>query len=54
MLLVLDPTLRGYESAAILTCIWGSAPLGILIAEGIRRYVDARVPSGAAVHTPAE
>lgn len=54
MLLVLDPTLRGYESAAILTCIWGSAPLGILIAEAIRRYVDTRTRAGAPRHAPAE
>ena len=54
MLLVLDPTLRGYESAAILTCIWGSAPLGILIAEVIRRAIDRRARSGTPVATPAE
>lgn len=54
MLLFLDPALRGYESAAILTCIWGSAPLGILIAEMIRRYVDNRAQAGATAATPAE
>lgn len=54
MLLVLDPTLRGYESAAILTCIWGSAPLGIIIAEMIRRRIDSTVRSRAAVTAPAE
>ncbi len=53
-LLVLDPTLRGYESAAILTCIWGSAPLGILIAEMIRHRIDCGVQNKAPVGTPAE
>ena len=52
MLLVLDPTLRGIESAAILTCIWGSAPLGILIAEAIRRAIDSR--RDAPLAAPAE
>lgn len=37
MLFVLHPILRNYESVALLICIWGSAPLGILIAEAIRR-----------------
>ncbi|MEM9331313.1 MAG: DUF2306 domain-containing protein [Pseudomonadota bacterium] len=41
MLLVLDPLLRNYEAAAIQICIWFSAPLGILIAEIIRRRIDA-------------
>lgn len=47
MLLVLDPLLREYESAAILTCIWGSAPAGIIIAELIRRCIDRQSPSQA-------
>ena len=54
MLLVLDPTLRGYESAAILTCIWGSAPLGIVIAEMIRRRIDSRSLSRTPAVSPAE
>ena len=37
MLFVLDPLLRDYEAAAIQICIWFSAPLGILIAEAVRR-----------------
>lgn len=40
MLFVLDPLLREFESAAILICIWGSAPLGILIGEMVRRRLD--------------
>ena len=40
MLFVLGPLLRNYEAAALLTCIWFSAPLGVLIAELFRRTVD--------------
>ena len=36
MLFVLGPLLRGQEAAALLICIWFSAPLGILIAETYR------------------
>ncbi len=36
MLFVLDPLLRNYNAAAILICIWLSAPLGIAIAEWAR------------------
>lgn len=35
---VLGPLLRGYDTVSILICIWGSAPLGIVIAEFIRRW----------------
>ena len=41
MLFVLDPLLRDHEALALLICIWFSAPLGLLIAEAIRRRVDA-------------
>ena len=34
---VVGPMLRSYDTASILLCIWASAPLGILIAEVIRR-----------------
>jgi len=37
MLFLLGPLLRNWDSAAILTCIWFSAPLGILIAEWMRK-----------------
>lgn len=55
MLFVIDPLLRNYEAAAILTCIWFSAPLGILIGELIRRRLDRRdlTPVGAGAQ-PAE
>jgi hypothetical protein len=47
MLFVLDPLLRDYEAVALLICIWFSAPLGLLIAEVIRRRLDALgQPSG--------
>ena len=42
MLFVLDPLLRNTEAAALLICIWLSAPLGILIAEIVRRRLDRR------------
>lgn len=48
MLFVLDPLLRNVESAAILICIWGSAPLGILIAEAVRVRLDRARQAGAA------
>ena len=35
--LPLHPILRNYEAVALQICIWGSAPLGILLAEAIRR-----------------
>jgi hypothetical protein len=41
MLFVLDPLLREHEAVALLICIWFSAPLGMLIAEVIRRRIDA-------------
>jgi len=50
MLFVLGPLLRNWESAALLICIWFSAPLGILIAEVCRRRWDRRAaPSVAAM-----
>jgi hypothetical protein len=39
MLFVLGPLLRNYNTASLLICIWFSAPLGILIAEYIRRRI---------------
>lgn len=54
VLFIIDPILRNFEAAALLTVIWGSAPLGILIAELIRRKLD-RDGSGAKIHAqPAE
>lgn len=37
MLFVLGPLLRDFQAANLLICIWLSAPLGILIAELVRR-----------------
>jgi len=39
ILFVMGPLLRDYPSANILLCIWISAPLGILIAEMVRRKI---------------
>ncbi|MEM7523791.1 MAG: DUF2306 domain-containing protein [Pseudomonadota bacterium] len=51
MLFVLGPLLREWDSAAILTCIWLSAPLGVAIAEYMRRRADA-ARSGAELGAP--
>ncbi len=37
MLFVLDPLLRSWEAVALQLCIWLSAPLGIALAEFVRR-----------------
>lgn len=47
MLFVIDPILRDVSSAAILICIWFSAPLGVLIAEAFRRRLDHRASQPA-------
>ena len=44
MLFVLGPLLRDYEAANLLVCIWLSAPLGILIAEVVRRNLLDKRP----------
>ncbi len=50
MLFVLGPLLRNWEAAALLICVWSSAPLGIAIAEGCRRRLDRRTtPSDVAM-----
>ena len=51
MLFVLDPLLRNYDTAAILICIWFSAPLGIAIAEWARRRLATERPAGT-ISTP--
>ena len=57
MLFVLGPLLRDWEAAALLICIWASAPLGIVIAEVMRRHLDKRagrqIGSTAAEPAPA-
>jgi hypothetical protein len=45
MLFVLGPLLRDYNTAALLICIWFSAPLGILMAEYIRRRIARNAES---------
>ncbi|MBE1285037.1 MAG: hypothetical protein GJ676_17120 [Rhodobacteraceae bacterium] len=50
VLFVIDPLFRDIEALAIQICIWGSAPAGILIAEIVRRKLDAkyaRIPYAA-------
>lgn len=42
MLLVTGPLFRNYESVSILLSIWLSAPLGILLAEIIRKKLEKR------------
>jgi len=39
-LFVLDPLLRNYEAAALLTVIWLSAPVGVALGEILRRRLD--------------
>ena len=46
MLFVLGPILIEYEAAALLTCIWLSAPLGVIIAEVMRRRLNDRALMG--------
>ena len=48
---VLGPLLRNHDTVSILLCIWASAPLGILIAEWLRRRSVRPVP--VAVHPDA-
>lgn len=50
MFFVLDPLLRNYESVTLLICIWLSAPLGLLIAEFIRRRRDVADTLAVAAH----
>jgi len=54
MLFVLDPLLRNYEAAALVIVIWCSAPLGILIAELVRRRMDRSSPQNVAGMAPAQ
>jgi hypothetical protein len=42
----MGPILRDYPSANILLCIWVSAPLGILIAEVVRRKILDKQSNG--------
>ncbi len=49
LLFVIDPLFRNVDALAIQVCIWGSAPAGILIAEMIRRRLDARASNASVV-----
>jgi hypothetical protein len=51
MLFLLGPLLRNHEAAALLICIWFSAPLGVVIAEIARRKFDNR-PAHSATGSP--
>lgn len=53
MLFIMGPLLRDFEAANLLLCIWLSAPLGILIAEVVRRsLLDKRPdPGGISLDT---
>ena len=42
LLVVTGPLLREWESASLLISIWASAPLGLIIADGLRRSRDAK------------
>ena len=52
---VLGPLLRNHDSASLLICIWFSAPLGIVLAELIRRRMarNAASPVRGQALTPA-
>ena len=52
MLFVIDPLLRNQEAAAILICIWGSAPLGIVLGELVRRRLGQPGVAPTAVVAP--
>lgn len=45
MLFVMGPLLRDFEAANLLLCIWQSAPLGVLIAEVVRRKLLDKRPA---------
>lgn len=52
---VLGPLLRSHDSASLLICIWFSAPLGIVLADVIRRRLarNAALPARAQALTAA-
>ena len=41
LLMVTGPRLREWETVSLLISIWASAPLGLLMADGLRRIWDA-------------
>lgn len=54
MLFVGGPIFRDFEAVNLLLCIWLSAPLGILIAEIVRRKILDTRPGTAATAVPGE
>ncbi len=52
MLFVIDPLLREFEAVAILICIWGSAPLGIVLGDMVRRRLDRPISRETAIGMP--
>ena len=49
LLVVTGPLFREWETVSLLISIWASAPLGLLIAEGLRRRWDSRSSKASAV-----
>lgn len=52
MLVVTGPLFRSVETASILWSVWASAPLGIVIAEWLRRSLDERPTEAEASFEP--
>lgn len=50
---VMGPLLRNHDTVSLLICIWFSAPLGIVLAEVIRRRLARGGPSAAPSAQPA-
>jgi hypothetical protein len=44
LLMVTGPLFREWETVSLLISIWVSAPLGVLMADGLRRSWNARSP----------
>ena len=51
LLVITGPLLREWESASLLISIWASAPLGLVIADGLRRHWDRQVAAPAPLAT---
>ena len=43
LFVITGPLLREWESSSLLISIWASAPLGSVIADGLRRHWDRQV-----------
>jgi hypothetical protein len=51
LLVITGPLLREWESASLLISIWASAPLGLVIADGLRRHWGRQVATPAPLAT---